>query len=140
MNEMSITIIDEWIMDKKIIYQNEAIKLLEAGEDIAQYEVKFNDEKIEALQAIQLGKNKIIVPEKLIYYDDDAIDFSDDPDITTEDIESGKIKWICKAEIPLHKEIDEWIKREKIDLNKLLANLVENFYQTVKNIHKSAAL
>jgi len=45
-------------MGKKVISQKEAIKLLEAGEDISAYSVEFNDDKIEALQAILLGKNK----------------------------------------------------------------------------------
>ncbi len=49
-------------MEKKIINQHKAIKLLEAGADISAYKVVFNEEKVEALQAILLEKNKINVP------------------------------------------------------------------------------
>ncbi len=127
-------------MGKKTISQKEAIQLLRAGEDISVYSVEFNEEKIEALQAILLGKNKIKVPEHLIYYDDNAIDFSDDPDITDEDLETGKISWNIKVSLPLDKEIKEWIKSEKIDVNKLLSQLMKNFYETVSNMQKKAAL
>lgn len=78
-------------MENKIINQIVAIKLIEAGADISEYKVVFNEEKVEALQAILLGKNKIDVPSELIYYNDEATDFSDDADITTEDFEKGKL-------------------------------------------------
>lgn len=80
-------------MEKKVINQIEAIKLLEAEKDISDYTIELNEEKIEALQAILLGKNNIKIPEYLIYYDDDSIDFSDDPDLTDEDLKTGKISW-----------------------------------------------
>ncbi len=80
-------------MKTKKINQQEAIRLLELGNDISEYEVIFDESKIESLQAILLGRNKIVVSEDLIYYDDDAINFCDDADITDADIESGKIVW-----------------------------------------------
>ncbi|MDO9040421.1 MAG: hypothetical protein Q7U65_03510 [Bacteroidota bacterium] len=76
-------------MENKIINQHDAIKLIETGEDISAYQVVFNQEKIEALQAILLGRNKIEVPSELIFYDDAVTDFSDDPDITDKDFETG---------------------------------------------------
>jgi len=127
-------------MKIKEINQQEAIKLLEAGNDISGYKVIFNEEKIEALHAILLGKNKINVPEELIYYDDDAIDFSDDPDITDEDLETGKIVWNIKTSLPLDKELKDWIVREKVDVDKLLVKLMRSFYETVKDFPKKAAL
>jgi hypothetical protein len=127
-------------MEKIKINQKEALKLLSEGKKISNYSIEFNDEKIEALQAIELGKNNIIVPEHLIFYDDSTIDFSDDPDITDEDIETEKISWMLNTSLPLDNEIKQWIKQEKIDINKLLSQLVKNFYETVKHIHKNAAL
>ncbi len=126
-------------MESKIIYQCEAIKLLEAGEDISVYKVEFNEEKIEAMQAILLGKNKIVVPSELIYYNDDVIDFSDDADITTEDFETGKLVWNIKASLPIDKEMKDWITKEKIDVDKLLAKLMRNFYDTIKDFPKKVA-
>ncbi len=127
-------------MDTNIINQHEAIKLLESGKDIFKYKIVFNNQKIEALHAILLGKNKIEVPEELIYYNDDAIDFSDDPDITDEDLETGKIVWNIKTSLPLDKELKDWIVKEKIDIDKLLVKLMRNFYETVKDFPKKAAL
>jgi hypothetical protein len=126
-------------METKIINQKEAIEFLNLGQDISGYKIVLNEDKIEALQAILLGKNNIYVPEELIYYDDDAIDFSDDPDITNQDIESGKIVWNVKTSLPLDKEIKDWIVNENVDINSLLVKLVRNFYETIKDIPKRAA-
>lgn len=127
-------------MENKIINQHEAIKLLEAGANISAYKVVFNQEKVEALQAIILGKNKIDVPSGLIYYDDDVIDFSDDANISAEDFETGKLVWNIKTSLPVDKEIKDWITKEKIDVDKLLIKLMRNFYETVKDFPKKAAL
>jgi len=127
-------------MKKTIVNQRQAIKLLKEKKDISLFSIEFNEHKIEAIDAILLGKNKIDVPEHLIFYDDDSIDFSDDPDITDEDIETGKIKWIVNTEISLESEISNWIKLQNIDLSQLTTQLIKNFYQTMKNIQKNAAL
>jgi len=127
-------------METKILNQQEAIKLLEAGENISAYKVVFNQEKIEALEAILLGKNKIDVPAELIFYNDDSIDFSDDPDITDEDFDTGKIVWSIKTSLPVDKELKDWIEKEKVDVDKLLMKLMRNFYETVKDFPTKAAL
>ena len=127
-------------MKMKEINQQEAIKLLKAGKDISNYKIVFNKNKIEALDAILLGKNKINVPEELIYYDDSSIDFSNDPDISEEDLETGKIVWNIKTSLPVDKELKDWIIREKIDVDKLLIKLMKDFYETMKNFPKKAAL
>jgi len=127
-------------MKNKIINQHDAIKLIEAGEDISAYQVVFNQEKIEALQAILLGRNKIDVPSELIFYDDDAIDYTDDPDITDKDFETGELIWNIKTSLPIDKDIKDWITKEKIDVDKLLSKLMRNFYETVKDFPKKAAL
>ena len=126
-------------MKQTVINQKKAIQLLENGKNILSYTIEFNDEKIEALQAILLGKNKIKVPKHLIY-NDDTIDFSDDSDITNKDLKTGKISWNITASFPLDNEIKEWIKKQDVDINKLLPQLVKNFYDTVKKIHKNVAL
>ncbi len=124
----------------KIINQNKAIELLKSGNFSSEYQINFDNASIDALDAILLGKNGIDVPENLIIYNDDKIDYSDIPAITDEDIETGKIRWIVNAEIPLEQEISNWIKVEKIDLNELVTQLIKNFYQTVKSVQKNAAL
>ena len=124
-------------MANKIINQRQAIKMLKLAQDISSYEVEFNEQKVEAREAILLGKNKIKVPEGLIYYDDKTIDFSNDPDITDQDITDGKIKWIVKAEIPLENEITAWIKKENININDFAAQLIRNFYQGIQSLPKN---
>jgi hypothetical protein len=118
----------------------QALNLVKENKFNSDYEINFANSKIDAFDAVLLGKNGIDVPEELIIYDDDKIDYSDIPPITDEDIENGKIKWIHKAEVPIRKEVEDWIHKERIDINILLADLVENFYNTVKNISKNAAL
>ena len=80
-------------MKKVIINQTEAIQLLKEKADLSHYEIEFDEVPIEALDVILLGKNGILVPEALIYYNEEAIDFSDDPDLTEEDLASGTIRW-----------------------------------------------
>jgi hypothetical protein len=80
-------------MEKVIINQAQAIQLLKENTDLSHYEIEFNEAPIKALDVILLDRNGISVPESLIYYNDAAIDFSDDPDLMDEDLANGKIKW-----------------------------------------------
>ena len=124
-------------MKKAIINQVEAIALLKVKKSLSGYKVSFDATPVEAQDAILLGKNGVVVPTKLIWYDEDSIDYSDDPGLTDEDLKTGKIKWIKKVEIPLHDDIRTWIKKEKIDLNQLLEKLITDFYHNMKSIQKS---
>lgn len=124
-------------MEKIIINQAEAIQLLKENTDLSNYEIEFDEAPIEALDVILLGKNGISVPESLIYYDDEDIDFSDDPDLTEEDLASGKIKWLVQTELALDEEIKDWVKKEKINLPELLSNLLTDFYQNVRALRNS---
>lgn len=119
-------------MEKVIINQAEAIQLLKEKVDLSNYEIELDEAPIEALDVILLGRNDISVPPSLIYYDDEAIDFSDDPDWTDEDLASGKIKWRVQTELALDDEIKDWVKKENINLPELLSNLLTDFYQNVR--------
>ncbi len=127
-------------MDTNIINQAKAVELIKKGLFKSEYQIVFDNTTIDALDAILLGKNGIDVPENLIKYNDNKLDYSDIPPITEEDIATGKIKWIINAEIPLESEISNWIKKQNIDINQLTTQLIKNFYQTMKNIQKKAAL
>lgn len=127
-------------MKTKIINQNKAIELIKSEKFNIKYQIIFDNSLIDALDAILLGKNGIDVPENLITYNDTKIDFSDIPAITDDDINSGKIKWIVNAQIPLDNEISNWIKTQKIDLNELATQLIKNFYETLKKAQKKVAL
>lgn len=127
-------------MKNKNLHWKTVLELINRGEKIENTIIEFNNEKILWKDAMLLGENGFEIPDEFINYDDENIDYSDIPEITQEDIDSGKIKWIYKAEIPMRKEIDDWVKHEKIDMNKLLSELVDNFFNTIKNIHKNVAL
>lgn len=123
-------------MEQAIINQAAAIQLLKNNKNLSNYKVQFDSTPIEALDVILLGKNGITVPKELIYYDDDAIDYSDDPALTEEDLVSGKIKWLVTAELSLDNEVKDWVKQEQVNLNALLSNLLANFYHNMKSLPK----
>jgi hypothetical protein len=124
-------------MSKSTINQAKAIELLKGKKPLSRYEIHFDSTKVEARDVILLGKNGIRVPPELIYYDDDSIDFSDIPELTDEDLKTGRLKWVIKAEISIHDDIKTWLKKEKIDLNQLLPQLLTDFYKNVKSIPDS---
>ncbi len=114
--------------------------MIRSGEAISEYTVVLDTEKIEVTDAILLGSNNISIPKGLVWYNDDITDFSDDADICKEDFETGKLSWMINTSLPLEPEIKQWIKREKIDVDKLLTQLVKNFYETVKSVNKNVAM
>ncbi len=122
------------------VYWKDAIELLKQGKQLAQDAIEFNNEQIPVKEVTFLNNNSIRVPEDLIFYDDDNIDCSDIPEITEEDISTGKIQWITVNEFPIDNEIRNWITKQNIKLNELLPYLLKNFYQTVKFAQKNAAL
>ena len=113
------------------------LDLLNNEEQIENIELEFDSEKIYWKDAMLLGKSGFEVPDEYIDYDDDNIDYSDIPAITQEDLDSGKIKWIYKAEVPMLREIENWVKTEHIDVNKLLGELIEKYYKTLKKSNKN---
>jgi hypothetical protein len=99
--------------------------------------IDLKDEKIAFADAAFFNRFGFRIPENLIEYEDSSIDFSDDADITDEDIETGKISWTINANFDLEPEIKQWIKKENIEINTLIPQLVKNFYETLKNINKN---
>ena len=124
-------------MSKNIIYVSEAILLIGENKFTPDLIVDFQNEKVNVVDAVLLGKNGIDVPDELIDYDDENIDYSDIPAITDEDLASGKIRWTMHADIPLEKEISDWIRKEDINLNELAAKLIRDFYDGMKSFPKN---
>lgn len=122
------------------LYWKKAIELLKKGTKVSQEEIDFNNEQIPVKEVTFLNKNAIRIPENLIFYDDENIDCSDIPEITDEDINTGKIQWITVNEFPIDNEIRSWLVSQNIKLNELLPHLLRNFYQTMKFAQKNAAL
>lgn len=124
-------------MEAQSINQEMLIKLLRAGKDISAYQIKLDDKKIEALDAVLLRKHGVTVPDGLVYYADDEIDFEDDPDIDDEDFATGRLIRVINAEIPVDKEISDWIRNDNINVNSLLKDLIQSFYHNMKSLSKS---
>ncbi len=119
-------------MKKKAINQKEAIKLMKKGENMALYIVEFNDEPIEALETFLFVDNNIEIPdERIIYYDDDNIDYSDIPPLTDEELKAMK-SVIDIPHVPLDDEVKKWLMNSEIDIMQLTSELLEDYYY--KNI------
>ena len=126
----------EWDENKNLLNQQKAVELLKKGESVAGYEIRFDDAKVEALDALLLRKHGIPLPDALVYYADEEIDFSDDPDITESDFPKGQWIRVLRAEVAVDKEIADWVHQNHIDMNTLLSNLMKDFYQNMKTVAK----
>lgn len=119
-------------MAMQTINQKKAVELLRSGQAVSDYDIHFNDDKVEALDAFLLRKNGVALPGHLVFYDDDSIDFEDDADITTEDFENEKLVRVLRAEVAIDKEIADWVSQSNINVNQLLTNLMKDFYKNAK--------
>jgi len=124
-------------MESKVISVKKAVSLIREKKLRKYQKVDFKNQKINSFDALLLGKNGVDVPEELIDYDDHKIDFSDIPEITDEDLATGKINWDATSEIQLNQEVSDWIKRENININEFAAMLIQNFYENMKSFHSS---
>lgn len=124
-------------MNTVAINQKKALDLLKKGEHLSDYEIRFDDEKVEALDALLLRKNGINLPEELVYYADEEINFEDDADLTEEDLEQGRLIRVLHAEIPVDQEVADWVRQSRVDLNGLLSDLIKGFYQNMKSVSKT---
>lgn len=124
-------------MNTVAINQKKALDLLKKGEHLSDYEIRFDDEKVEALDALLLRKNGINLPEELVYYADEEINFEDDADLTEEDLEQGRLIRVLHAEIPVDQEVADWVRQSRVDLNGLLSDLIKGFYKNMKTVSKT---
>ncbi len=79
------------------IYWRDAIDLVNNKLAIQQEQINYNNERIPIKFVLIFNQNGIRVPQELVEYDDDNIDYSDIPAITQEDIKSGKLQRIYTA-------------------------------------------
>lgn len=119
-------------MATQTINQKKAVELLRGGQTVKDYHILFNDDKVEALDAFLLRKNGIALPDHLVFYDDESIDYEDDADIATEDFDNEKLIRVLRAEVAVDKEIADWVSQGNINVNQLLTNLMKDFYKNAK--------
>ncbi len=127
-------------MEANFVSVKEALALIKSNKFAPHYKVNFKNRKVDVLDAILLGKNGIDVPQEIIEYNDKTIDFSDITEITDKDITDGKIRWTVNADLPLDREVTEWIKKENININEFAAKLIRNFYESITSLPNNAAL
>ena len=82
-----------------------ALELLKNNLVVQQENILFN-QAIHINDVITFNMNGITVPENLINYDDENIDYSDIPEITSDDIKSGKLIKVLPAQIKIDEETE----------------------------------
>ncbi|MBK8424806.1 MAG: hypothetical protein IPL27_01975 [Lewinellaceae bacterium] len=110
-------------MSDKQINQRKALAILKKGESLGDYSIQLDETKVEALDAMLLRKNGIPLPDELVYYADEDIQFDDDAALTDEDLEHGKLVRVVHANVKIDNEIADWIHDSKIDLDVLFVRI-----------------
>lgn len=122
-------------MTNNKISVGEALEKIESGQSLEGFSVDFNHIKVEALDVMKLSKGGVHVPEEAIYYEDDDIAFDEDFEGDWERIDYDPIQEPSverEIKIILRKDIQKWIDKRNIHLEKLIENLLEGFYQSQK--------
>ncbi len=123
-------------MIKTRLTLNEARELLEKGKLTDAYHIGFTKEdKVEASEAIKLGKLGFDIPEEIIEYNDE-IEHDDDFEGDWESIKSDMEDYKKQIQISLqiNQEVEEWLTQSKVDLNKLISELLTGFYNSSRAI------
>lgn len=118
----------ENINDK--IYWQDAINLINKGKPIIT-EIDFRNEKLNWEIVKKFNKIKISVPEELIDYDDENIDYSDIPPIE-QLLAEGTYKEVFT--VSFEQDIANWIKESKINYNLLINDFFKTIYNSVKSV------
>ena len=115
----------------------EAISKIELGQSIEGYSINFERIKIESLDVMKLSKAGIDVPEDSIYYNEEDIAFDEAFEGNWERIDHDPIQEATlqtEIKIKVKKDIRQWVESKNIELDKLIEDLLEGFYQTQKHI------
>jgi hypothetical protein len=118
----------------------EALKRLKSGEAIEGLTVDFEGVKIKALDAFQLGKAGVEVPDEAIEYDDADIAYDpefDDHEWERTDIDPlESLKEKLTVAIEIEKDVKAWVQKNGIELDHLLEKLIHDFYSANQMIKK----
>lgn len=117
----------------------EALQKARAEEPLQGYQVDFTDHKVEALEAMQLAKAGVEVPEESIYYDDEAIaeDEAFEGEWTSVATDGlAEAEAALNVRLHLDPEIKYWLEQQSIPTSQLLEQLLVNFYRTEQQLRK----
>lgn len=120
-------------MGNQLITVSSALAKIADGEMLDGYVVDFDYIKVEALDAMKLSKAGITVPETAIYYDDTDTEFDEDfeGDWKQVPVSSKLEEPIMKdISITINEDMEVWLNSQNIELEILIENLLNSFYQT----------
>jgi hypothetical protein len=117
---------------KNKIYWSDAVKFIKEGKPILN-EIDFGNEKINWEIVKMFNKLKISVPEELIDYDDENIDYSDLPPIE-QLLADGSFKEVFT--VSFEQDIAKWLKESNINYNLLINDFLKTVYQSVKAVNQ----
>ncbi len=117
---------------------SEALQKLESGESVSNYSIDFNRIKVEALDVMKLSKGGIVVPEAVIYYDDDNIVHDEDFEGDWVRVNAPANSKQTEVKINLQDDISLWIESNNVQLDHLIEKLLDGFYRAQKMVHEKS--
>lgn len=117
---------------------SEALQKLELGEPVSNYSIDFDRIKVEALDVMKLSKGGIEVPEAVIYYDDDAIEYDEDFEGDWVRVNAPANAKQTEVKIVLKDDISQWIESNNVELDHLIEKLLDGFYRAQKMVQEKS--
>lgn len=117
---------------------SEALQKLESGESISNYSIDFNRIKVEALDVMKLAKGGIVVPEAVIYYDDEDIAYDEDFEGNWVRVNTPANAKQTEVKIVLQDDISQWVESNNVQLDHLIEKLLDGFYRAQKMVHEKS--
>lgn len=117
---------------------SEALQKLESGESISNYSIDFNRIKVEALDVMKLAKGGIVVPEAVIYYDDEDIAYDEDFEGDWVRVNTPANAKQTEVKIVLQDDISQWVESNNVQLDHLIEKLLDGFYRAQKMVHEKS--
>ncbi|MCR9134046.1 MAG: hypothetical protein NXI08_15850 [bacterium] len=119
----------------------EALQKARTEEPLQGYQVDFTDHKVEALEAMQLAKAGVDVPEESIYYDDETIAEDEAFEgewtpVATDGLAEAEAEAALNVRLQLNPEVKAWLEQQSIPTSQLLEQLLVNFYRTEQQLRK----
>lgn len=117
---------------------SEALQMLESGQSLSGFSIDFDRIKVEALDAMKLNKAGVMVPEEAVWYNDEDIAYDEDFEGDWMRVEDDGLTMpqqeTQQVNIVLKKDVKRWIDSKNINLEKLIEQLLDGFYQTQKRV------
>ncbi|MDO8366913.1 MAG: hypothetical protein Q7T20_08965 [Saprospiraceae bacterium] len=117
---------------------SEALQKLESGESVSNYSIDFNRIKVEALDVMKLSKGGIVVPEAVIYYDDNNNAYDEDFEGDWVKVNAPAKAKQTEVKIVLKDDISQWVESNNVQLDHLIEKLLDGFYRAQKMVHEKS--